>query len=79
MQGQVYSGVDSSHLFGALCKRSGKDKYPYHQQYVLVTGADGELIDALFQLQSPRNGNGVAGRQQKSYRYRHFIEIIYKQ
>ena len=79
MQGQVYSGVDSSHLFGALRKRSGKDKYPYHQQYVLVTGPDGELIDALFQLQSPRNGNGVAGRQQKCYRYRHFIEIVYKQ
>ena len=51
MQGQVYGRVDGAHLLGALGECSGKDEYPYHQHDVLVTGAHGELVDALFQIQ----------------------------
>ncbi len=78
MQSQVDGGINSSHLFGALCESSGKDEYPYHQKNILVGGSYGELVDSLVEFQAARDSNGVAGRHEESHRDGHFIKVINK-
>ncbi len=79
MQGQIYGCINGAHLLGALGECSCKDEYPYHQHDVLVTGAHGKLIDALFQIQAARDGDGIAGRGEEGYRDGDFIEVVHQE
>lgn len=78
MQGQIYGCINGAHLLGALGECSCKDEYPYHQHDVLVAGAHGKLIDALFQIQAARDGDGIAGRGEEGYRDGDFIEVVHQ-
>ena len=78
MECEVYSGIDGSHLLGTLRKGSCQNEYPHHQHDIFIGSSYRELIDALFQIQSPCDGDGIARRDEEGHRYRNFVEIVHQ-
>lgn len=76
MQCQINGGVNGSHLFGTLCKSTGKDEYPDHKQDVLIGGTYRKLINPLIQFKPSSNSDSITGRNKESYGDRYFIKVI---
>ena len=53
-----------------------KNKYPYHQQDILVSGSYGKLVNTLIELQSFGDSDCIAGGDQKGHCNRHFIKVV---
>ncbi len=62
-----------------ICAKAPAMKIPYHQEDILLLAAPTEeLVNSLFELQSPCDGNCVAGRDEESNGDRYFIKVINK-
>ena len=49
MQCSGYYGIYASDVFRGGGKYTGKHEYPYHQQYIGITGAVGEYSHTILQ------------------------------
>ena len=76
LQREVHGRVNGSDVLGCRGKCSRKDKYPYHQQHILVASAFGEYGNLLFKTAALAYAYAVDRSQQKCCGDRYRIEIL---